>query len=145
LLYKVLNFFLEKKISKLRPIIKKMLTYDLQKEEGLIKRTENKTDVVAMDFINADDMNKRIELIKKRLQIDNKYVILSDYVRTDSKRQYMINQNYYKYLEAIKYLYTTADIMAKAGVLTAPSEIYFAINAVEKSIDELIEHYGLTI
>jgi hypothetical protein len=122
-----------------------MLNNDLQKEESLLERKKDKTDVVAMDFINVDDVKKRIESIKKKLQIDNKYVILIDYFRTDSKKQYMINQNYYKYLEATKYLYTTADIMAKAGVLTAPSEIYFAINAVEKSIDDLIEHYGLTI
>lgn len=140
--YKILNYFLETKISKLRPIIKKMLNLDLHEEEKLLEREKDKTDVVAIDLVDVDDVNKRIALTRKRLQIDDKYIILIEHFKNESKRKYMMNQNYYKYLEALKYLYTTSDVMVKAGVLTAPAEIYFTINEVEKSIDDLMAHYG---
>jgi hypothetical protein len=145
MLYRALNHSLGKKISKLRPIIKNILNGDLKNEEKLLERKNDKTDVVAQDSINVDDVNKRIETIKKRLQTEKKYIIVVDHFRNDIKRKYMINQNYYKYLEALKYLYATSDIMVRAAVLTAPSEVYFAINEVEKSIDDLMKHYGLTM
>jgi hypothetical protein len=55
----------------------------------------------------------------------------------------MINSNFYKFLEAVKYLHFSADANIAIGNLMAPAEIYYVINATEKSFDEVISAHNL--
>jgi len=138
-LCKIQNRFLEKKIRKRRPVFRGLFTRDLRELEETKQKIREK-DEIASIFADIDDVNEAIDTIKNRLKIEEQYVILVDHLRDDPVRKYMINNNFYKYLEANIYLCQSAKASIMAGDLTAPPEIYYAIHEIEKCFAEVIEH-----
>lgn len=98
-------------------------------------------DDILTDLGDVESINKNIDTVVRRLRVEKQYVMLVEQFNDDPKRKYMINYNFHKYLEAIKYLYHTSDINTKAGILTAASEVYSVINGTEKCFTELSEEH----
>ncbi len=117
MIYKILNKIIESKIEKLRPIVIKYLSNDL----------EGPCSGVASD----------------RLVVDRKWTQLINHFASYNKRKYMINRNYVNFLKAIIYLYQTSSTSTQAGVLMAPMEIYQVVSSVKKSFDDITASIGI--
>lgn len=142
--YKIANYFLEKKITKLRLTIKKLLVNDLKEQKKLILKIKAKDEATCLVYGDrTEGIEKNIQTILNRLEIEDQYVLLFGYLKDDTKRKYIINNNFYKFLEAIKFLYSTSSISTNSGYLTAPGRVYYAISAVEDCFNELMSIYKL--
>jgi hypothetical protein len=115
--YRILNKITERKIAKLRPI--------------------------AIKFLNNNMDERSRATSTERLEVDAQYLRLITYFAEDQKRRYMANRNYLNFLKAIIYLYTTSESSIQAGIFTAPAEIYYVINSVQKSFSETIRIFNI--
>lgn len=145
MLYWIANHFLEKKISRLRPVVRKLLKKDKEERGETLQRIKNRIDKVVQAIYSSDtkDVEKSIDTINARQQIEKLYILLNDHLRNDQKRRYILNVNYCGYLEALKYLYSTSSIAVSAGVFMAPPEIYLTLNKVQKTFTDLADEYHL--
>lgn len=145
--YKIFNLFLERKINKIRPIIRRYLERDLNNWQNTLSKIHTGQDDVVKDIYNgnSEEIEKNIENIREEQIVEKEYVFLIDYWKGDSKRRYMINSNFYKYLKATLYLKETSILNIQAGIFTAPAEIYYARDMVKKSFKELITALDIKI
>lgn len=107
---KIVLFFIERKIAKMRPpIISYLHKKKTSWEETLRKFNEN--DKVVRDFYSDDSrIISAIDNIKKDLDIDNSYQILKQKFRKKPQSQLMLAHNYIKLLECLDYFNKTSGI-----------------------------------
>ena len=142
MIYKILNKRLEKKIDTLLPKVGNVLHKDIDEQNILLDRLKRGEKIASM-FADKERIKEAKQTINQRLDVFSDYKILHTHLKNDQKRRYMINSNFYKFLKALEYLYKTSNLSVQTGQLTAPNEVYFAVNAVMKSFFELIEEYKL--
>jgi len=138
--FRVKNYFFERKIEKYNAAANRFLLKDLLEQKELMERLnlKDKNDGV-LKYLDKDFIQETIETIEKRLKVTNRYSILLYMFRTDQKRRYMVNHNFFKFLKAIQYLYINSGVTHSGGVSLAPSGVYYAINKVEEAFDELTD------
>ncbi len=138
MLYKLLNYYTEKKIFSKRLLVRKCLVRDLHEQEAVIQKQmdgDKATNLVYGD--ESDGIKANIQIIKERISVDDSYTKAANYFQHDAKRKYIVNQNYLKYLNAIDYLYKTSAVSVGAGIYTAPEQVYKIINDVRGFFNEL--------
>jgi hypothetical protein len=69
--------------------------------------------------------------VKKRLEMNKKYLQLLDRYKDNNKIKCSIYYNYYCYLKLIYYLYTTSGSAVKLGILSADPAIYAKLKIIE--------------
>ena len=115
ILYKLFSswislFILERKISKMRPSVITYLNNEKEKWEETLRKF-NSNDKIIRDFY-ADNTGivETIEIIKKDLDVDNKYQMLKNKFRENPTSQRGLAHNYVKFLECIDYFRKTSGI-----------------------------------
>src|SRR6185503_13656539 len=106
MIHAIQNYFIKKKITKLRPIVKRLLENDLGQQEK-IKRELELGDVatkIVYGGDSAEEVDKRIDEAKKRLVVESQYILLVDHLKDDPKKINELHQDFLKYLVAINYL-----------------------------------------
>ena len=115
--YKFLNRRISDKVSEVHPIAVKYLSNDIEKNDD--------------------------ETIAERLRVIRNHALLHEHFEADQKRLYMINRNYLNFLKAIIFLYRTSQVSVSAGVITAPTEVYQNIIAVQDLFREATKSLSL--
>ena len=143
-MYKILNYFLEKRISDKRVNVRKLLANDLREQEDLAQKQKSGDKTTNLVYgSESETIEENIQMIKERISVDDSYAKLINYFQNDAKRKYMINQNYLKFLDALTYLYKTSSIAVSAGIYSAPEKIYRILKDVKVSFQELEKSLAL--
>jgi len=129
-----------KKVDKIRPIGVRFLGNALNQQEDLLVKIKGGKEIAVNTTYGSDTtpIEKNIEVIRSRINVDKQYAALLVYFNSDQKRSYMVNRNYLNYLRAIIFLYQTSKLSVSAGVYTAPAEIYQTITLVQESFKEMV-------
>lgn len=129
--YKLINIFIEKRILKLRKISYSLLEDNLNLWLNLLK-SKNSAD---LDFISGgSDVHENILLIKNRMNLFKEYSSLISNFEFDSRRRFLININFLKFLKAIKFLYSNDYFVLQNNNSNYPQQIA----EIEKSFKSLI-------
>lgn len=145
MIYQIFNFFLEKKISKKRSVVRRFLENDGNKwRKALAEIHDGKNNAIKTVYgTDIVGVEKTIETIQQRQEVDKEYIFLIDHLKQDSKRRFMMNSNFYKYLKAMEYLYLTSNASVSGRVSMAPPEIYNTIKKVQESFKTMMYAYGI--
>jgi hypothetical protein len=110
--FQIATYFLEQKISKMRPIVIRFLNHEKSDWEEILKKFNENDKVVRINFNDTKDIMENIEKIERDIDIvNNKYQILKIKYGKNSQSQMGIVYSFVKYLECLLYLGKTSHLV----------------------------------